>query len=153
MRDGVRKREGAAPAASKHLPLLYTEVDAQEFHVSNLECVTLHELQTRRRTAQTYQMPGGVVFQRSVRSAFAAATLVKHYDAVSSGIEKASEAGRSAAARATVHHDDGFAHWVATLFVIKRVNIGNLQHASVVGVNLRVELQALGGGLHSSVAN
>jgi hypothetical protein len=33
------------------------------------------------------------------------------------------------------------------------VNIGNLQHASVIGVNLRVELQALGSGLHSSVDN
>jgi hypothetical protein len=107
--------------------------------------VSVHDI-----AASTHQMPCGVVLQRGVRGTLAAAALVKHDDAVGGGVEEAAEAGGGAAARAAVNDDNRFAHRVATLLEIQSVNVGDLEHASFVSVDLWVELQVSRCGLHSS---
>ncbi len=83
-----------------------------------------------------------------MRRAFAAAALVEHDDAICCGIEEAAKPGGSAATRATVHDDNGFADGITALFIVQCVNVGYLEHASAVGVDVGVELDAFGRGLH-----
>jgi hypothetical protein len=92
------------------------------------------------RGAIANQVPRGVVLEAGVRRAVAAAALVKHDDAVHSGIKKAAQAGGSAAPRTTVNDNNWLAHRIAALLVVNCVNIGNLEHAGAVRVDVRVEL-------------
>ena len=89
-------------------------------------------------------MPSGVVLKASVRRAFATAALVEHDDAVYGWIEEAAKPGRSAASRAAVHDSNRLAQGIAAFFEIHCMNVGDLEHASVVGVNVWVKLQAFG---------
>ena len=93
--------------------------------------------------ADSHQMPSSVVLQARMRSAFAAASLVKHDYAVHCGVEEATETGGSAAAWATMHNSNGLAHGVPALLVVHCVHIGHLEHTCVVRVYVRIKLQSI----------
>jgi hypothetical protein len=90
--------------------------------------------------ADSHQMPSSVVLQARMRSAFAAASLVKHDYAVHCGVKEAAETGGRAAAWAAVHNSNGLAHGVPALLVVHRVHIGHLEHTRVVGVYVWIKL-------------
>src|SRR6266550_7103244 len=120
MRLGVSKCQCAAPGAAKHQPPLYSKVFAYLFDIGD-------------------EMPGSVVFKRSVRSALSRATLVKKNYAVSRRIKEASIVRDQTRAWSTVEKDDGLAFRIAALLVVEFMNARNLQTSSVKGLNLRVQ--------------
>ncbi len=95
-------------------------------------------------------MPCGVIVKARVGRAVAAAALVEHDDSVHGRVEKAAQTGRRAAAGTSVNDNDRFAHRVAALLVIHCVNIGDLERASAVRVDVGEQLQAICSGLHHS---
>jgi hypothetical protein len=115
----VRERERAAPRAAEHLPALDAEVLAQRFHVGD-------------------QVPGGVVFERRMRSAATAAALVEEHDPVARGIPEASLGGRGAAARAAMHEQRGLAGGVAVLLEVDLVRRVDCQAARVERSDFRI---------------
>ena len=100
-----------------------------------------------------YQMPRGIVVETSVRRAVAAASLVEHDDAVCLWVEKTAQTGRRTTPRSAVYNDNWFAHGIAALLVVNCVNVGNLEHARIICVNVRVQLQAVHRGLHVSAGS
>ena len=96
----ISQGEGRTPRSAKHLPAFNGEVFAEFLDVGD-------------------QVPGSVSFERRVRCALAAATLVEVHDAVFAGVEEAALFRIGTAAWAAVQKDHRLAGGVAGLFEVE----------------------------------
>ena len=85
------------------------------------------------------QIPGCVFFERSVRRALSRTALIEQHDAVGFRIMKLPILGHQPATRPAMQEHHRLAFWIAALFVIKLVNVGDFQTAGVVGLDWIVE--------------
>ena len=116
----VRQRQRRTPGTPEDQPAVDAQVGAQPLHV-------------------VHQVPGRVVSERRMGRRSAAAALIEEHDSVGAGVEDSAVLGLGAAARTPVDEQRRFAVRVAGLLEIDLVTAGNLQHALVVGLDLRVE--------------
>jgi hypothetical protein len=86
-----------------------------------------------------YQVPGGVVLERRVGRALAAAALVEVDDAVFFGVKKSALFRIGAAAGTAVEKHYRLAGGVATLLKVEFVYGRNLEPTGVVGLDGRIE--------------
>src|SRR5215217_1519198 len=113
MRLTIGEREGAAPRATKYLPLFDTEMFADFFNVLD-------------------EMPRRVVVERGVRLAATCPTLIKQNHTISFGIEEATVVRNQTRARSTVQKHNRLPFRIAALLVIKFVNRRHPKMAAVV---------------------
>ena len=110
MRLAIRQRQGRAPGAAKHQPLIDAELGAQHFDIV--------DQQLRRVVAPFTQRRG-----------LAGAALVEQDHAVALRIEEAAVLRRQARARAAMQEQHGNAVGIAALFPVNGVDVIDRQHA------------------------
>src|SRR5215208_2572880 len=99
----IREREGAAPRATKYLPLFDTEMFADSLDIFD-------------------EMPGRVVVERSVRLASTSTALIEQNHTISFRIEEAAVVRKQTRAGAAVQKQNRLPFRIAALLVIEFVN-------------------------------
>jgi len=122
MRLRIGERERRSPRPAENLPADDAEMFAQALYI-------LH------------QIPGGVLFEGSVRNRAAAAALIEQHDAVEPWIVIAAHDWRHAAAGAAMKHDHRLARGRSALFVIELVEIRDLEASRAVRHQLGIKRQ------------
>ena len=120
MRFGVGKGQSRTPGSSENLPAVDAEMFAKSLDIG-------------------HEVPCGVVLQRRVGSALAAATLIEINDAVLTGMEEAALLGFGAATGAAVQEDDRFSSGSSAFFEVNLVDGGDREHAGAIRLGGRVE--------------
>src|SRR5205807_9336567 len=128
MRLSVGERQSTAPGSAKHLPPLDAQKLAQLFNVS-------------------HQIPGRVLFERSMRRALSRAALIEKHDAIGVWIVKLPILRHQPATRPAMQKDHRFPLWIAALLVINLMNVRDLQPAGVIGLDWRVKSSKLSHGV------
>src|SRR5687768_18379989 len=85
------------------------------------------------------QMPGSVLFQTRMRSAFARTALLEKHHPILAGIEVAAVFPNQTTSRSAVKKNGGLTSGVANLLIVEIVNGGNLQPAGVERFDVGVE--------------
>ena len=117
---GIGKAEGRAPAAAEHHPFFDAAHIAQPLDILD-------------------QMPGRVRLEVGVRGRFARAALVEQQDVIFRRIELAAMVGADPRAGAAVEEDDRLGARRPAPLPIKRMAVADVEHAALVGLNLRIE--------------
>lgn len=120
--------ESASPRTAKDDPLVNAQVLTQTLDISN-------------------QSPGGVVLKRGGGGRLAGTALVEKDDAVDLGVKVAAVVAADTATGATVEIDHGLALGVAGLLIVDGVDVGDLEEALVVGLDLGVQCSRLWHGV------
>src|SRR5437763_8368201 len=85
------------------------------------------------------KIPGGVLFERSMRRALSRSALIEEHDAIGIRIVKLSILRHQPAAGPAVQKDDRLTFGIAALFVVNLVNLRDSQAARVVGFDWGVK--------------
>src|SRR2546425_2722166 len=104
MRFGIGERKRAAPRSAEHLPLVDAEVLAQLLDITD-------------------EIPGCVLFDRSVRRTLSRTTLIEQHDAIRRWVMELTILGSDATARTAVQKHNGLAVRIAALFVINLMQV------------------------------
>ena len=120
MRNAICQAQRAAPRAAKDKPFVDTELLAKCLDVFN-------------------QVPGRIFSKLCVRCRLAGTSLIEQDHVIGLRIEKLSIHRDQAAPRAAVEKDNRYPVWISDAFVMIVVNLRNLQHARIKGLDLRVE--------------
>src|SRR5215212_1579986 len=113
MRLSIGEREGAAPRATKYLPLFDTEMFADSLDIFD-------------------EMPRRVVVKRSVRLASTSTALIEQNHTIGIPVEEAAVVRNQTRARPTVQKHNRLPFRIAALLVIEFVNSRHSKMAAVV---------------------